>query len=177
MDELSVSEVAAVRHRVLDGPQHFRQDWLAIAGKVVMPFESSRHLTAPEADRLARALLAEGKNQVYGLTTQPTGDVLLSEARLVQSDPPDLLRWDREFALVDALLVPEDAALGVLFTVDEYGLAAGPVEFVETFLGASVEEADRTFRAYAADMAEAARQLPLVVDRYLDRPSRMWARR
>jgi hypothetical protein len=165
-EALPDSCVHDLRTTLLDSPQEFRKEWLGEGPKSVVPFEPPLAMSDDFAARLCQALRTLGLADAWGFSAESWPGIQPQEGVVVPLDPASVRRWHDEFLPFDMVLTTPDCCCAVLFGQDEFGLAAGPNEFVETALGLSVEEARSAFATYAMEMASAARHLPAVARRY-----------
>ena len=160
------SRVNQLRITLLGSPQEFARRWAEEGHKVIVPFEPPLKLSDDFAVRLCHALRAAGAAEAWGFSAESWPGIQVADGVLVPLDPASVRLWHDQFLPFDMVLAATDCSRAVLFGQDEFGLAAGQREFVETVLGRTVEEAQSAFGVYATEMASAARHLPAVAARY-----------
>ncbi len=140
-----------LRRLITDGQADLAAAWLTTTGAWVLAKESGRHLEPEEALSLAETYFRQGATHLVAVVTDSLAAE--EEAYALESAADDLNELSRELAGVNFLLTDTDASRCVLFTTDDFKLVAGPMPFVEGFVG-DPQVASEAFAAFRGDSLE-----------------------
>jgi len=158
-DKIELERVRRLKVGLVEEPAHLNLDWLAKENWSVVPVESSSHFVQSAATHLSRAFSAICCEQVFALATEDLTEVsaageeigFLRPDFVVQTSEGSLLEFSAVCGPFNFILVPSSRAAGVLCTVYDYYLVAGPADFVRLGVGGDIETAWRSFEQCASD--------------------------
>ena len=150
-DDSDLRQAIELRRRIADGQADLSSDWLAATHARVLAQESGRHLEADEALSLAETYVSHGVTHLVAVVTDSLA--VEEEAYALDAAADDLNELSRELGGINFLLADADASRCVLFTTDDFKLVAGPLTFVEGFVGDPQAALD-AFAAFRDDSLE-----------------------
>lgn len=158
-DQSELAQAIQLRRRITDGQADLSAVWLAETRARVLAQESGRHLEPDEASSLAKTYLGQGVAHLVAVVNDPLAAEEIAYALDASAD--DLNELSREFGGINFLLSDADASRCVLFTTDDFKLVAGPLAFVETFVG----DPQTAWDAFAAFRNDSIEDLHPILDR------------
>ncbi len=150
-DGSDLRQAVELRRRIADGQVDLSSAWLAETHARVIAQESGRHLEPDEASSLAETYCNQGVAHLVAVVNDSLAAE--EEAYALDSAADDLNEVSRELAGINFLLTDADASRCVLFTTDDFKLVAGPLTFVEGFVG-DPQAASDAFAAFRGDSLE-----------------------
>lgn len=128
-----LTQAIGLRRRIADGQADLSSAWLADTRARVLTQESGRHLEPDEALSLAETYLSHGVTHLLAVVNDSLAAE--EEAYTLNASADDLNELSRELGGINFLLTDAEASRCVLFTTDDFKLVAGPLAFVEGFVG------------------------------------------
>lgn len=150
-DGFDLRQAIGLRRYIAEGQADLSPAWLAETHARVVAQESGRHLEPDEALSLSETYCSQGVNHLVAVVNDSLAAE--EEAYALDSTADDLNELSRELAGINFLLTDADASRCVLFTTDDFKLVAGPLTFVEAFVG-DPQAASDAFAAFRGDSLE-----------------------
>jgi hypothetical protein len=161
-DESEVRVITRLKQHIVEEPAHLNLGWLSEEKWIVVPRESAGHFDDSFADSLSEAFTKMGCSLVFAITTEAVGEPICYS---VTNCKKGLVAVSLKLAPFNFTLMPADRSAGMLCTVHDYSLIAGPMEFVRNAVGGDIKGAWDSFEQEASDPWWEGR-LQKVADRY-----------
>jgi hypothetical protein len=133
---------------VVDKPGDFKTEWLVRNNWAAVPVEGAMHFNEEDAHRLSEAIQAAGFDECFAIATEALEN--FPSCLRVGTSSLGLLAFSRECAHFYFLLTPKTREFGILCTVDDYYVVAGPRSFVNRAVCSSLDEARSSFLEFAS---------------------------
>jgi hypothetical protein len=160
-EEHAVQHYKSLAAEMMLGEEHeeceFRPDWIRRRGWTVVPVEDGNHFRPWEVDRIVRTLNDAGYSECIALATEPLDPFPACFQLAINRE--DFNVFNDECGLFRFMLMEETRSWAISCN-EIYNLFAGRRSFVESMVGAPIEEAQRRFLAFAEGLSRGNHDYP-----------------